>query len=124
LGIADIAPRAMAAAVSEALQAVGVAPDQVQHVVPHQAGTGILRLASLKLQQLGIQAEVVNGITSEVGNVSSSSIPYALKQKWDTLDGLIACPTAAVGSPGKPEVSKGCILLETTASRGLLQKSA
>lgn len=124
LGIADVAPRAMAGAVSEALQAAGLAHDQVKHVVPHQAGTGILRLASLKLEQLGIQAEVINGITSEVGNVSSSSIPYALKQKWDALDGLIACPTAAVGSPGKAEVSKGCILLEATGRRGYLQKSA
>lgn len=124
LGIADVAPRAMASAVSAALQAADIAYDQVRHVVPHQAGTGILRLAALKLEQLGIQAEVTNGITSQVGNVSSSSIPYAIKHKWDALDGLIACPTAAVGSPGKPEVSKGCILLAAQPNRGYLQKSA
>jgi 3-oxoacyl-[acyl-carrier-protein] synthase III len=124
LGIADVAPRAMAGAVNEALQAAGLSPDQLKHVVPHQAGTGILRLAALKLEQLGIGAEVTNGITSQVGNVSSSSIPYALGQKWDVLDGLIACPTAAVGSPGKAEVSKGCILLEAAARRGYLQRSA
>ena len=124
LGIADVAPRAMASAVCEALQSKGLAKDQVKHVVPHQAGTGILRLAALKLEQLGIQGELVNGITSDVGNVSSSSIPYALKQKWHSLEGLIACPTAAVGSPGKPEVSKGCILLEASPSRKYLQKSA
>ena len=124
LGIADVAPRAMASAVCEALESKELAKEQVTHVVPHQAGTGILRLAALKLDQLGIRGELVNGITSEVGNVSSSSIPYALKQKWNSLAGLIACPTAAVGSPGKPEVSKGCILLEVSPSRKYLQKSA
>lgn len=124
LGIADVAPRAMASAVCEALEAQGLSKDQVRHVVPHQAGTGILRLAALKLEQLGIKGELINGITSDVGNVSSSSIPYALKQKWHALDGLVACPTAAVGSPGKPEVSKGCILLDASPSRRYLQKSA
>jgi len=124
LGIADVAPRAMANAVCEALEAAGLSKQDVQYVVPHQAGTGILRLAALKLEQLGIKGQLVNGITSQVGNVSSGSIPYALKQKWTTLSGLIACPTAAVGSPGKPEVSKGCILLEARPDRKVLQKSA
>jgi 3-oxoacyl-[acyl-carrier-protein] synthase III len=124
LGIADVAPRAMAGAVWEALKASGCSKEDVRYVVPHQAGTGILRLAEIKLEQLGIRGELVNGITSDVGNVSSSSIPYALKQKWDSLAGLIACPTAAVGAPGKPEVSKGCVLLEANASRKYLQKSA
>ena len=114
MGIADAAPRAMSSAVTKALHARGLRPEDVRFVVPHQAGTSIVRLATMKLEQLGIRAEVVNGLTSHVGNVSSCSIPYALKQIWNRLEGLIACPTAAVGAPGKAEVSQGCILLETT----------
>ena len=113
LGIAEVAPKAMANAVSKTLAAKQINPAALRFVVPHQAGTGIVRLAAMKLEQIGIGAEVVNGITGQVGNVSSSSIPFALKQSWQRLEGLIACPTAAVGDPGKPEVSQGCILLES-----------
>lgn len=116
LGIADVAPRAMSAAVLRTLEQHNLAKDQVSHVVPHQAGTGIVRLAGLKLEQAGVGGEVINGITGNVGNVSSSSIPYALKQTWGYLNGLIACPTAAVGSPGRAEVSSGCILLQAAGS--------
>lgn len=111
MGIADIAPRAMSDAVAQALQCRGIAGEAVRFVVPHQAGAGIVRLTGMKLEQLGLRAELINGITGDVGNVSSSSIPYALKQTWHKLDGIIACPTAAVGAPGKAEVSQGCILL-------------
>ena len=116
LGIADVAPRAMANAVAKSLQARRLRAADVRFVVPHQAGTGIVRLASMKLEQLGVQGEVVNGITGQVGNVSSSSIPFALKQTWQKLEGLIACPTAAVGAPGVAEVSQGCILLEAVGN--------
>jgi 3-oxoacyl-[acyl-carrier-protein] synthase III len=114
MGIADAAPRAMSQAVIKVLAARGLRPDDVRFVVPHQAGTSIVRLTGMKLDQLGIHAEVINDVTSQVGNVSSSSIPYALKKTWNRLDGTIACPTAAVGAPGKAEVSEGCILLEST----------
>lgn len=117
LGIADVAPRAMAGAVAKALHMKRLRPDAVRFVVPHQAGTGIVRLASMKLEQIGLRAEVINGITGQVGNVSSSSIPFALKQMWHQLDGIIACPTAAVGAPGEAEVSRGCILLEAVGQR-------
>ena len=89
-------------------------PETIRFVVPHQAGTGIVRLTSMKLESLGIRGEIINGLTRAIGNVSSSSIPYALKQSWDRLEGMIACPTAAVGTPGKAEVSQGCVLLEST----------
>lgn len=114
MGIADIAPRAMSAAVAQALVARGLRPEDVRFIVPHQAGTAIVRLTSMKLDQLGIRGEVINGLTRQVGNVSSCSVPYALKQTWNRLDGIIACPTAAVGNPGMAEVSLGCVLLEST----------
>ena len=114
MGIADAAPRAMSSAVTKALEARGLRPADVRFVVPHQAGTSIVRLTTMKLEQQGIRAEVINDLTSQIGNVSSCSIPYALKQTWNRLEGTIACPTAAVGAPGKAEVSQGCILLQTT----------
>jgi 3-oxoacyl-[acyl-carrier-protein] synthase III len=123
-GIAEAAPRAMARAVARALAVEGLAAEAVRHVVPHQAGTGIVRFTQMKLDQLGIRGEVLNGITGEVGNVSSSSVPYALNHAWNRLEGIIACPTAAVGSPGKAEVSSGCILLESPSARASQKKTA
>ena len=122
--IADAAPRAMSAAMTESLQITGIRPDAVKFVVPHQAGTGIVRLASMKIESSGVTGEVVNGITSEVGNVSSCSIPFALKAKWNALNGIIACPTAAVGAPGLSEMSRGCILLEAVTSHDCVGRAA
>ena len=115
MSIADIAPRAMAGATAEALAATGLSAGDIRYVLPHQAGAGIVRLTEMKIQQLGIAGEVINGLTARVGNVSSGSIPYGLKKKWNSLAGLIACPTAAVGNPGVKEVSQGCILLRATS---------
>jgi hypothetical protein len=78
----------------------------------------------MKLEQLGVQAEVVNGLTKSVGNVSSGSIPYALKKSWDRLHGIIACPTAAVGDPGRAKVSQGCLLLKSTYHHARLAQAA
>jgi len=115
MAIAEIAPRAMSAAVAKALAAEGLAGGDVNFVVPHQAGSGIVRFTGMKLEEHGVQCEIVNGLTRRTGNVSACSIPHALKNTWGRLAGLIACPTAAVGSPGRPEVLQGCILLRSTA---------
>jgi len=124
MGIADAAPRAMAGALAKALQATGTQPDEVRFVVPHQAGTGIVRFTGMKLEELGIRGEVINGLTKNIGNVSSCSIPYALKRYWNKLQGTIACPTAAVGAPGQPEVLQGCTLLRATPHHERLAKAA
>lgn len=115
MGIADTAPRAMSSAVEKTLEVTHREADQIRFVVPHQAGTAIVRLTGMKLDQVGVRGELINGMTGRTGNVSACSIPYALQQHWDRLEGLIACPTAAVGNPGKAEVSRGCVLLESTA---------
>ena len=116
MAIAEIAPRAMSAAVAKSLAATGLAADAVDFVVPHQAGTGIVRFTGMKLEELGVRGELVNGLTRRTGNVSACSIPHALSQVWSRLSGLVACPTAAVGSPGRPEVLQGCVLLRSTAA--------
>jgi len=115
MAIAEIAPRAMSAAVAKALAEAGLSGDDVNFVVPHQAGTGIVRFTGMKLDEYGVRGELINGLTQRTGNVSACSIPHALRQTWGRLTGLIACPTAAVGSPGRPEVLQGCILLRATA---------
>jgi 3-oxoacyl-[acyl-carrier-protein] synthase III len=114
MAIAELAPRAMSAATAKALTAAGLTGEDVNFVVPHQAGTGIVRFTGMKLDELGVRGELVNGLTRRTGNVSACSVPHALKQTWGQLRGLIACPTAAVGSPGRPEVLQGCILLRAT----------
>jgi 3-oxoacyl-[acyl-carrier-protein] synthase III len=114
MGIADAAPRAMAGALEAALASTGISKDDVRYILPHQAGAAIVRLAAMKIEQLGIRGEVINGLTRQVGNVSSSSIPFGLKQQWSKLRGIVACPTAAVGSPGRAEMLQGCLLLRAT----------
>lgn len=114
MGIADAAPRAMANALANALAETSIAKDDVRYVLPHQAGAAIVRLTAMKMEQLGIRGEVINGLTRQVGNVSSSSIPFGLKTHWSRLRGLIACPTAAVSAPGRAEVLQGCLLLKAT----------
>jgi 3-oxoacyl-[acyl-carrier-protein] synthase III len=116
MAIAEIAPRAMAAAVGAALDAGRLAPADIRFVVPHQAGTGIVRFTGMQLEQLGVRGELVNGLTRQTGNTSACSIPHALVQTWSQLEGVVACPSAAVGSPGKPEVLQGCVLLRSTAA--------
>jgi 3-oxoacyl-[acyl-carrier-protein] synthase III len=115
MAIAEIAPRAMSAAVAKALAESGLAAGDVKFVVPHQAGTGIVRFTGMQLEALGVSGELVNGLTRRTGNVSACSVPHALKETWWRMTGLIACPTAAVGSPGRPEVLQGCVLLRSTA---------
>jgi 3-oxoacyl-[acyl-carrier-protein] synthase III len=124
MAIAEIAPRAMAAAVTKALAARGRSGGDVRFVVPHQAGAGIVRFTGMKLEEHGVAGEVVNGLTRRTGNVSACSIPHALRATWDQLTGLVACPSAAVGSPGKPEVLQGCILLESTPHHARQGKAA
>jgi hypothetical protein len=105
----------MSAAVVDGLAAAGLRGTDVDFVVPHQAGTGIVRFTGMKLEEAGVGGELINGLTRRTGNVSACSIPHALRESWSRLRGLVACPTAAVGSPGRPEVLQGCILLRSTA---------
>jgi len=114
MAIAEAAPRAMAAATASSLAAANLAPGDVDYVVPHQAGTGIVRFTGMQLDSLGVRGELVNGLVARTGNVSACSVPHALAQTWPRLGGVIACPTAAVGAPGRPEVLQGCVLLRAT----------
>jgi 3-oxoacyl-[acyl-carrier-protein] synthase III len=114
MAIAEAAPRAMAAATAASLAAADIEPGAVEFVVPHQAGTGIVRFTGMQLDSLGVRGEVVNGLVARTGNVSACSVPHALCETWPRLRGLVACPTAAVGAPGRPEVLQGCVLLRAT----------
>jgi 3-oxoacyl-[acyl-carrier-protein] synthase III len=116
MAIAEIAPRAMAEAVAQATAASGIAPGDLRFVVPHQAGSGIVRFTAMQLETGGVGGEVVNDLVRRTGNVSASSVPHALRHEWHRLTGLVACPTAAVGAPGRPEVTRGCVLLRATAA--------
>ncbi len=120
MGIADAAPRAMASAASDMLDETGLAAENVDYIVPHQAGSGIVRFAEMKLREVGFTAEVINGMTSDVGNVSSGSVPYTLGKLWHKLDGTILCPIASVGPPGECVVAQGCIALRSTANHQAL----
>ena len=124
MAIADTAPRQMSAAVASALEASSLSRCEVDYIVPHQAGTGIVRFTGMKLEEYGIGGELINGLTEQAGNVSACSVPFALRETWNRLSGIIACPTAAVGSPGKPEMLRGCILLKSTPYHELRRTQA
>lgn len=117
MGIADVAPRAMADAAEQILIRNQLQAADIQFIVPHQAGAGIVRLTAMKLETAGFDATVINGLTKDIGNVSSCSVPHALKASWNQLSGNILCPVAAVGAPGKSQVSQGCILLRESWQR-------
>jgi hypothetical protein len=104
----------MASAASKMLDETGWAPGSIDYIVPHQAGSGIVRFAEMKLQEAGFTANVINGMARDIGNVSSGSIPFALNKLWRKLDGNILCPIASVGPPGENKVSQGCIALRST----------
>ncbi len=104
----------MANATCTILRESSIPVEDVRYVVPHQAGKVLVQLTGMKLDEIGVRGEVVNGLTTEVGNVSSCSIPFALRKAWSTLDGIIACPSAGVGSPGQARITQGCILLQAT----------
>ncbi len=114
MGIADAAPRAMAAIAEKALRDAGISPKEVNFVVPHQAGSGIVRLTAMQLDGIGVGGTVINGLTRDVANISSSSVPYAVLREWDRLDGIVLCPTAGVGNPGDATVTRGCVILRAT----------
>jgi 3-oxoacyl-[acyl-carrier-protein] synthase-3 len=115
MAVAEIAPRAMSECVAASLRDTGMTGAAVDYVVPHQAGTGIVRFTGMKLEELGVGGELINGLTRRTGNVSACSIPHALERSWERIGGLVACPAAAVGSPGRAEVLQGCVLLRGTA---------
>ena len=79
MAIAEIAPRAMAEAVARAVAARGIAPADVRFVVPHQAGSGIVRFTAMQLEAAGVGGEVINDLVRRTGNVSASSVPHALR---------------------------------------------
>ena len=114
MGLGDQVPRAMTDATATAIQATNIRPEAVDFVVPHQAGTGVVNLTAMRLEELGIRGEIVNGLTQHVGNISSSSVPYALRQNWSRLRGTIVCPTGGVSKPGCASLTAGCIILKAT----------
>ncbi len=115
MGIADVAPRAMALSAREMVRGTGQEPEDIQHIIPHQAGFAIVRLTEMKLRDEGFTGQVINGMTHDIGNISSGSIPFTLHALWDELQGNILCPIASVGPPGKNAVAQGCIALRATA---------
>lgn len=106
------AAEAMAQTASEGISQVEIRPDQVDFLVPHQAGKKIGEWFAMKLPKDLGKAAIVDGVVADNGNVSSSSIPYALLQNWEKLHGTIVCPMAGVGRGQKAEMSRGCIVLQ------------
>ena len=113
LGIADAAPGPWPAARPRRCRAARIRPEEASFSCP-PGRDGHRAFHGNEIGEIGIRGEVINGLTSEVGNVSSCSVPYALRKTWNRLQGIIVCPTAGVGNPGGAEVSHGCVILQAT----------
>jgi 3-oxoacyl-[acyl-carrier-protein] synthase III len=105
------APRLLHEAVKEAVAALGLneSARAQWHFVPHQAGKG--PIANF-IAQAGIDPNKVTQAYHNVGNLTSSAIPFALSQVWDTIAELeIACPSVGAGAVGTPTMTSGMVVL-------------
>ena len=63
-------------------------------------------------------------LPNELGTLVPAPFRSPSEKHGIKLSGIIACPTAAVGSPGKPEVLRGCVLLKSTPYHDLRRTQA
>lgn len=83
--------------IKEALDKNGLAPSDIDLLVPHQAN---LRISEYVRQQMGLPEEKVMNNIQKYGNTTAASIPIALCEAWETgrvKDGDLIC-LAAFGS--------------------------
>ncbi len=83
--------------IKEALDKNGLAPTDIDLLVPHQAN---LRISEYVRQQMGLPEEKVMNNIQKYGNTTAASIPIALCEAWETgrvKDGDLVC-LAAFGS--------------------------
>ena len=75
--IYKFATRQMPADVQKAMDALGLAPDDIDWVIPHQANIRIIQEAS---KRLGIPLEKFYTNIADVGNTSGASIPIVMDE--------------------------------------------
>ncbi len=107
--IANNAPRILLERTNESLNLGGINLDSIDSWVPHQAGREILE------NFLGAANVDPNKVVKNfrlLGNLSSSSIPCALREAWEDLRGeTVACPSVGAGPVGTPWMSSGMVIL-------------
>ncbi len=83
--------------IMESLQANGLAPNDINMLIPHQAN---LRIAQFVQQKLGLSDEQVYNNIQYYGNTTAASVPIALCEAWEKgkiKEGDLVC-LAAFGS--------------------------
>jgi 3-oxoacyl-[acyl-carrier-protein] synthase III len=103
------APLILAEITRESLDLAGRSLANIDSWVPHQAGRDILeRFCNIA----AVSPDKVVQNFKTVGNLTSSSIPYALAERWEELTGeTVACPSVGAGPNGAPWMSSGMVLL-------------
>ncbi|CCQ92370.1 3-oxoacyl-(acyl-carrier-protein) synthase III [[Clostridium] ultunense Esp] len=74
------AVRVMNSATDEAIEKAGIAREDIDLLVPHQAN---LRIIDAAVEKLGLSSEKVVVNLDRYGNMSSASIPVALDEAWE-----------------------------------------
>ena len=67
--------------INEALQEVGLAPGDINMLIPHQAN---LRISQFIQRRLGLRDDQVWNNIQKYGNTTAASIPIALTEAWES----------------------------------------
>lgn len=107
--IARHAPDLLVEISTAALKELGITVDAIDHWVPHQAGREIVNKF---VDRAGVEGARVIRAFDRCGNLTSSSIPHALRQAWRKLTGsFVACPSVGAGAVGTPSMTSGIVVL-------------
>lgn len=111
-GVIYAATPAFLGAMEHAVVRSGKRYEDLAWCLGHQPGEKLAHRATGGLRERGYRGELPAGLTRETGNITCSSIPYALHCYWDRLQGIVACPAMGMHAPGSDRMAQGCLLFE------------
>jgi 3-oxoacyl-[acyl-carrier-protein] synthase III len=104
------APTLLTEITNETLDALELPASKVGHWAPHQAGDKIIDSFAEKAR---IAPEDIVRVYKYTGNLTASSIPHALWERWRELNkGPVVCPSAGTGPVGTKSMTRGIVVLE------------
>lgn len=111
-GVIYAAGPAFLGAIDQAVATSGVRYDEISWCLGHQPGEKLAHRATDGLRERGYRGSLPTGLTRGTGNITCSSIPYALHSYWNRLEGIVACPAMGMHAPGSDRMSQGCLLFD------------
>ncbi|MFN4895912.1 MAG: 3-oxoacyl-[acyl-carrier-protein] synthase III C-terminal domain-containing protein [Pseudomonadota bacterium] len=104
------APSLLTDITHETLDKLKLPTSKVPHWVPHQAGKKIIDGFADKAR---IDHDRIERVYRVKGNLTASSIPQALWERWENLNkGPVVCPSVGTGPVGTKSMTRGIVVLE------------